>query len=876
MTLPKGTALGPYEIDQLLGAGGMGEVYRARDTRLDRTVAIKVLRSDLTAGSEHRARFEREARAISALSNPHICALYDVGRAGDAEYLVMEYLDGETLAGKLARGPLPLSQVLRYGAQIAEALQHAHRAGITHRDLKPGNIIVGASGVKLLDFGLAKLAAQPRLFSDESAPATAVNPITAEGTIVGTVMYMSPEQLQGKPIDHRSDIFSLGCVLYEMVTAQRAFPGTSQASVIAAILSADPLSVRSLQPGCPAALERIILTALEKDPDDRWQTAHDVARQLKWLAESSTSTETIHSVPAAPRRGFIGLAIAAAIGGLIAWGASRYFVASVNAPPLTRLDLAFPTDLTSIRSPETPNFALSPDGRTLCFAAAHGADRALYLRNLDSYDATKLEATANGSGPFWSSDGKWIGFSAHGKLWKTKVSGHDVAEPLCEVADAGAIASWVGGTILFADRSGGRTEIYRVSDQGGVVTRVTTHNKDDWRHTWPHLLPDGKHFLYSVGTAGTLDRRLMFASLDSPESRVLLRNISQATFVASDRLVYVRDARLLAQRIDLEKGAMIGEPSLVADDVSYFYPPARGDFDAANGAIIFRTDTSTGRLLVTDRKGTRRIIDEHGPFQDLSLGVSNDGRRAAVTVLDRATGLGDIWIYDLARGVRDRFTNEPGLALTPIWAPDDRSIVYSTAAAGSLPNLVRRAVGSSTSEQLLPDHGFQFAGSYLPDATAVYFTWTFPKTGTDIFRIDLRTRKSEPVLNSAFYESDPQVSPDGTWLAFVSDASGVGEVYLQSLADAGAARVRVSTHGGSLPRWRRDANELFYLSSQNDVMSVTPRAGHDWSDPAVTPLFRAPEETLRFASAPDGQSFLFIEGSPGPRDSMLHLILGWR
>jgi len=875
VTLPKGSTLGPYEIDQLLGAGGMGEVYRARDTRLDRTVAIKVLRADLTAGSDHRARFEREARAISALSNPHICALYDIGRAGDAEYLVMEYLDGETLADKLARGPLPLTQVLRYGAQIAEALQHAHRAGITHRDLKPGNIILSASGVKLLDFGLAKLASQPRLFSDDSAPVTALNPITAEGTIVGTVMYMSPEQLQGKPVDHRTDIFALGCVLYEMVTGQRAFAGTSQASVIAAILSADPTPVRSLQPACPAALERIILTALEKDPDDRWQTAHDLARQLKWLAEASTTTETIRAAPAAPQRTYIGLAVAAAIGALLAWAGSRYFAAPVVAPSVTRLDLAFPGEVTLLPSPETPNFALSPDGRTLCFAGVSGRERALYLRNLDSPVLTKLEGTTRGSGPFWSSDGKWIGFSAQGKLWKTKVSGHEVAAPLCDVAASGAMGSWVGDTILFADRSGGRTEIYRVSDRGGAVTRVTQDTKDDWRHSLPQLLADGKHFLYTLAIRDSLDRRLVLASLDSAATSVLLRNVSQAKLVSPDQLVYVRDARLLAQRLDVGKGVMIGEPSLLADDVSYFYPAARGDFDASNGTIVYRTDTSSGRLLMTDRKGTPRVIDEHGPFQNLSLGVSHDGRRAAVTVLDRATGLGDIWIYDLARGVRDRFTSEPGLALTPVWSPDDRTIIYSAAAAGSLPNLVRRAVGSSTSERLHPVNEFQFAGSFTPDATAIYFSTESAKSRGDILRLDLRTHRAEPLLNTPFTENDPQVSPDGGWLAFVSDASGVAEVYLQNLADSGMPRVRVSTNGGTSPRWRGDGGELFYASSQDDLMSVVPRTPREWTDPVATALFRMPPETLRFAPAPDGQSFLFVDGSPGAGDSLLHFVVGW-
>jgi len=875
VSLAKGTLLGPYEVDVLLGAGGMGEVYRARDTRLGRTVAIKVLLSGLTANSERRARFEREARAISALSNPHICALYDIGRAEETEYLVMEYLEGETLADKLIRGRLPLSQVLRYGTEIAQALQHAHRAGITHRDLKPGNIMITSSGVKLLDFGLAKWA-EPVRVSDASAT-TLVNPITAEGMVVGTVVYMSPEQLEGKAIDHRTDIFSLGCVLYEMATGQRPFRGTSAAAISAAILSSDPPSLRSLQPASPPALERIILTALEKSPEDRWQTAQDVARQLRWLSESSTSTEAVPSFqsPKASRRLLIGLPIAAVVGGMLVFGASRLSAPHV-APSAVRLQLSPPEGIEFLSSPESANFALSPDGRTLCFTGSQNRKQALFLRPLDSFDVRKVEGSDDGSAPFWSSDGAWIGFSAHGKLWKTRVGGTAVPEALCDVWGAGAVASWVGKTILFADRAGGRNEIFRISDTGGTPVKATVLQPGDWRQTWPRLLPDERHFLYQSASRHSLDRQLMLASLDSPKKSALLSNASGTMLVGSDQLVYVRDAKLLAQRFDIDKGVMTGEPSLIANDVAYFYPSGRAMFDAANGVIVYRTDTSTGRLVMTDRKGTARVIDEHGPFDELSLSVSGDGKRAAVTVLNRATGLGDIWIYDLGRGVRDRITNEPGLAITPIWSPDGRSIVYSQAAAGSLPRLVRRGITASAAEDLMPPGTFQFAGSFSPDGSTLFFTRLLPQTRDDIFRLDMRTGKAEPMLNSTFSEEDPQASPDGTWLAFSSDATGVSEVYLQSLTDAGAPRVRISTDGGNTPRWRADGKELFYLSSKNVVMSVIPRVAGQWSETTSSELFPEPANAQRFAPSPDGQSFLFVEGSRGAADSLFHVITGWQ
>jgi len=854
----------------------MGEVYRPRDSRLDRTVAIKVLLPTLVAGDERRARFEREARAISALSSPHICAIFDVGRADDVEYLVMEYLEGETLAERIARGPLPLSQVLRIATEIAEALRHAHRAGITHRDLKPGNVMLTSSGAKLLDFGLAKLEA-PKVFSADSAPATVVNPITAEGTIVGTVLYMAPEQLEGRAVDPRTDIFALGVIMYEMVTGQRPFAGSSALSIIAAVISSDPIPLRSLQPACPAALERIILTALEKNPEDRWQTAHDVARQLRWLAQPSTSTETLPIAPAkASRRLPLAIVAAAAIGGLAAWGGMRMFSPRSAPPQSARLHLALPDGVRPIPAPETPNFALSPDGRTLAFGGASNGKQAIFLRPLDSFDVRKVDGSDDGTDPFWSGDGQWIGFSAHGKLWKTKAGGSGVPQPLCEVLGTGAIGSWIGDTILFIDHAGGRTEIYRVSAHGGTPVKQTTLKANEWRHSWPRLLPDGHHFLYQAAINNSLDRQLILASLDSNESSVLTKNISQATFVADDQLAFVRDGKLLAQRIDVGKGMLVGEPSLIADNINYFYPSGRAAFDAANGAIVYRTNTRKTRLVMMDRAGKSRVIDDQSLFDEMSLSFSADGKRAAVTILDRGTGLGDIWIYDLLRGGRDRFTSEPGIAITPVWSPDGQSIVYSTGGAGTLPRIVRRGLTSSTSESLTPPGRFAFAGSFSPDGSTMYFSSETPSTRSDIFRLDLRTRKAEPLLNSVSAEYHPQVSPDGKWLAFASDASGVSEVYLQSLTRNDLPRMRISTSGGELPRWRRDGGELFYVSAQNEIMSAVPQGGGEWNNAKLTELFRAPEDMLRFDARPDGQSFLMVEGAPGSGDSFFHVILGWR
>jgi serine/threonine protein kinase len=874
VSLAKGTMLGPYEVDNLLGVGGMGEVYRARDSRLGRTVAIKVLLSGLTASSERRARFERESLAISALSHPHICALYDIGRDRDTEYLVMEYIEGETLADRIARGRLPLSQVLRFGAEIAQALQHAHRNGITHRDLKPGNVMITSSGVKLLDFGLAKLAEPERVSSNDSNASTMVNPLTAEGMVVGTLVYMSPEQLEGKTVDHRTDIFALGCILYEMATGQRPFAGASRTAIASAILSADPAPVHSLEPSTPSALDRIILTALEKNPDDRWQTAQDVARQLRWLSESLTSTEPL-ATSEAPRtkRGYvIAAAIAAVLSGLLIWGITRFASTRVSNPAAARLDLVPPAGIQQVPSDDVRNFALSPDGQILCFTGVQNGTQSIFVRRLDSLTVRKIEGSEDGSGPFWSSDGKWIGFSARSKLWKTQAASNSVPEALCDVSPSGANASWVGSTILFYQGPGGPQEIFRISDQGGTPLKATSLKAGQLWHGWPRLLPDGRHFLYQV-TLQDSRRELVLATLDSSSSpSVLLRNVSEVSLVGPGSLLYVRDGKLLSQTFDLDKGTMAGEPSLIADDVQYFHPSAEAEFDGANGVIVYRTDTTTGSLLMTDRTGKVRLIDDRGPFDFASPSFSPDGKRAAASAFNRATQIWDIWIYDLARSTRDRFTDEGSPTIDPVWSPDGKSIVYSLL-GGDGPHLVRRSLTGPSSERLMREDTFQYAGSFSPDGSVLYFR-QFPSARAEIYRLDMATRKSEPVLNN-FLGHDPMVSPDGRWLAFSSDATGANEVYLQNLIDKEMPRLRISTHGGQNPQWARDG-ELFYLSPQNVVMSVVPPANGDWSNTTIKDLFPAPAGTLRFAISPDGQSFLFVVWKPGAGDSFFHVILGWQ
>ncbi|MCM2316997.1 MAG: serine/threonine-protein kinase [Thermoanaerobaculia bacterium] len=872
MTLESGRKIGPYEIVSLAGAGGMGEVYRARDTRLDRAVAIKVLPAGLGANAEFRERFEREARAISAFSHPHICALYDVGNIDGIEYLVMEYLEGETLAERLARGPLPTSQIVRFGAQIAEALQKAHRTGIMHRDLKPGNIMITASGAKLLDFGLAKLT-QPEVLIDD---VTQRKPLTREGAIVGTFRYMSPEQLEGKSLDHRTDIFSLGVVLYEMATGQHPFQGDSQASLIAAILSNDPPPIRTIQPSIPPALERIIHTALEKNPDERWQTAQDIARQLRWISETSLSAE--QAAPVKQRRIPVAaiVLITALAAGLLGWATTRLGRGSTPTPLTARLHVALPPESQLRAHPELSSFALSPDGRTIVFAAGTWTGgrgpSSLFLRALDSYEIRKLEGTDGAVSPFWSSDGKWVGFSARSKLWKVRTEGGTPPEAICDVVSAGARASWQGDTILFGDSRGDRTELYTVPDAGGTPVKVTSLRKGEWRHQWPTLLPDEEHFIYLAFSALSLERRLTLASLDSPAQTVLVSNVSNARMLGKDRLAYVRDGKLLSQRFDAAKGRFTGEPETVAADVSYFYPTARAEFDAsAAGVVVYRTATSTSSLVTMDREGTvTKVLEDKDLVYDQM--ISPDGKTAAVTIVTRGTGLMDIWSYDLVRGVRDRLTSDPGIEVSPSWSPDGRSIVFSQGEGGAFPHLALRRLGGSETEDLTPRDAFQFSPVFSPDGELIYFARDIG-FGSDIYRLHLKTKKAEAVISSSHSESQPQPSPDGKWLAFTSTATGPYEVYIQSLLDS-SARIRISDNDGRMARWRRDGKELFYISASNSVMSVVPGADGRWDAAKPRELFRIPQPVREFDVFPDGRSFLISTTTQGAADPLIHVVIG--
>src|ERR1700680_4271998 len=564
MALAPGTRLGPYEIAAPLGAGGMGEVYRARDTRLERTVAIKILSSHLSDDATLRQRFEREAKAISSLNHPHICVLHDVGHQGDTDFLVMEYLEGETLAARLEKGPLPLDQVLRYAIEIADALDRAHRQGVVHRDLKPGNIMLTKSGAKLLDFGLAKATVPLAEGATLAAAATRTTPVTQQGTIVGTFQYMSPEQVEGNQLDGRSDIFSFGAVLYEMLTGKRAFEGKSQLGVASAILEKEPPPLSSVMPMTPPALDRVVRTCLAKNPDERFQSAHDLKLQLEWIREagSQAGVPALTQTRRSGRPTIATLLLSVGFVLLLAAFAALYFFHRVpSQADLMRLTIAGP-DKTLMGY----SLAISPDGKSVVFEASSEGKDSLWIRPLDSLKAHALNGTEEGTLPFWSPDSRAIGFFAEGKLKKIEVSSGAV-QVLCSAADARGGTWNPGGTILFSPDS--VSPLFQVSADGGSATQVTKNDSSlgEISHRWPVFLPDSRHFLFFTRTTGKESEPVYVGSLDGPERKRLLESSSGVAYAPPGYLLFVRGRTLFAQPFDAGKMQLAGDPMPLAAGV---------------------------------------------------------------------------------------------------------------------------------------------------------------------------------------------------------------------------------------------------------------------------------------------------------------------
>ena len=806
MSLFPGARLGPYEIVAPLGAGGMGEVYRAKDVRLERTVAIKVLPAALSASPQSRQRFEREAKTISQLSHPHICALHDVGREGEIEYLVMEYLEGETLADRLLKGSLQLEQTLRYGVQIADALDKAHRQGIVHRDLKPGNVMITKSGVKLLDFGLAKAMAPATPKSSlTSLPTQHV--LTQEGTILGTFQYMSPEQLEGKEADARTDIFAFGCVLYEMATGKKAFSGTTQVSLISSILRDDPLPISQVQPMSPAALDHVVKKSLAKDPEDRWQNAADLGGELQWIAESGSQAGVPAPVVSRRRRRTWLLAAALLpVGAFLVWFGSQ--LRPARPGPVVRSSLGLPAGLHF--DGENRAIVLSRDGRRLAFAAFQTGGRPqLWVRATNSLTVQPIAGTDGASQPFFSWDGESIGFFADHKLKRVPVAGGTV-QAICDAPDPRGGSWGRDGIIVFAPAPFGG--LAQVSASGGTPSQVTRAEESGITHRLPSFLPDGRRLLFFRGIGiRTTTKEVGIWSLDlaTKKTSLVARENSGGVWVEPGFLAFVRNGTLMAQRTDAKSLRTFGEPVPLAEGVWFNAYRWTGNYSLSDtGLLVFEGGGLAAKSQLTWMDLDGKIVGTVGePAPNTELALSPDGRRA-LTSIPEPNGDRSIWMYDLTRGVASRFPTDGSSADFPIWSPDGKQVVYGDG-DGNL--FAKASDGLSGARALIRVKSVsQIATSWSPDGSAIAFAHQEDKTGWDIWILPLSgDRKAYPLIVTSANEQWGKFSPDGEWLSYVSDESGRQELYVVPFPGPGEKR-QVTSGGADDAFWLGTSGELAY------------------------------------------------------------------
>jgi eukaryotic-like serine/threonine-protein kinase len=884
MPLTRGVRLGPYEVVSPLGAGGMGEVYRARDPKLNRDVAIKVLPEAFAKDPDALVRFEREAKAVAALSHPNIMAIFDFGSHEGIAYAVMELLEGETIRQKLESGPVPVWKALEWARAIARGLAAAHEKGIVHRDLKPENLFVTKDGhVKILDFGLARQLALPADASDTKSP-TFVHP-TEPGVVLGTIAYMSPEQVRGLPADHRADIFAFGCVLYELLSSRRPFRGASPVETMHAIVHDEPAELPAAVREAAPALERVVRTCLAKEPRERWQNAADLARELDWLGDERGRDGAAHGAARRLPRHWLAWAItilAAAVA--IAVAASR---GKAPGPgPIVRFSVQPPEKTTFDRNILGVSFAPSPDGRRIAFMANARGQAVLWLWSVAEETAIQLADTDGAISPFWSPDGLSLAFFADGKLKKIAVSGG----PAQVLADApfGQAGSWgATGVILFSEWSGEGEGIYRVPAEGGTATKLRLGDGEAATRSraWPSFLPDGTHFLYMMGMFRglTQDYRVCVGQLGSQDAACLMQSDSRVDYVPPGRLLFVRKGTLLAQPFDAAKRRVSGQPAAIADRISVFVPTGGAEFAAsADGQlIVYRHGGPASSLVWMDRSGQKvGSVGEPGYFG--LVRISPDDRRLAVDVEDPATGGRDVWLYDLSTGIGSRLTFDPVDAGWPVWSPDGSRLAFGSGGKGP-PDIYVKDLGGQLEEKLVfaapstqfpcdwtRDGRFIAYVDYSPSRKAQRQVLLLPMTGE---------RKPMPLVGGAFSQYDPRFSPDSRWVAFVSEESGQAEVYVAAVDGAGR-RQRVSPAGGSLPCWSADGKELFFVSADNVMMTVQVSLERDVRFSTPKPLFSLPPFPFRFRSdydvSHDGQRFLVNLGTESARQPPLTVQIGWQ
>lgn len=873
--LSAGTKLGPYLIESPAGAGGMGEVYKAKDTRLDRTVAIKVLPVQIANNEDLRQRFDREARAISSLNHPNICTLHDVGHQEGIDFLVMEFLDGETMAARLTKGPIAAAELLTIASQIADALDKAHRQGLIHRDLKPGNIMLTKAGAKLMDFGLAKLQQTGGVMSGVSG-ITRTTPLTGEGTIIGTLQYMSPEQLEGKEADARSDIFSFGAILYEMSTGKRAFEGSSQASLIAAILKETPRPITELQPLSPPMLDRVIKQCLEKDTDHRWQTAGDLKRAIQWVSEGGSQV----GIPLA-------VSTRRKIREKMLWGAVAVLAITVaflgflqmshKTPPakVARFSINTAAGLPTMTWPK-----ISPDGNTVVFVAADtNGQTGIYVRPLNALDAHLLvRIQSDASRPFWSPDSKQVAFFEGGQLKKVSIAG-GLAQLICE--STGSDGSWGSTGVIIYDGST-NDSIRQVPASGGIPTAASRIDRSqrETMSAWPCFLPDGEHFLYLAFIDSTSDDRVLKVGNIRTLESVPLTRVNSLVQYANGYLLYLLNGLLVAHKFDEGSLMLAGEPVPLSSQVSAL--AERALFSASDdGTLIFQRGQSVGmrELVWIGRRGDS-ISRIGAPDRYLDFSLSPDGSRIAYGLATDQANVIDVWIRDLKRDVASRLTFGPEINAWPIWSRDGAKIIFSSNRSKiNFATYQRNANGTGSDELLFKrDSADASVIDISPDHSSMMVSTG--QGNEDQWLLNTQTGKAEPFLAQPFNEQRGTFSPAGNYVAYQSDESGRPEIYIRELSATGG-KWQVSTLRGRCPRWRADGKELYYFTPEFDFMAVpiSYERGLEIGTPVKLfnrrVFFLGAPSLIPYAPSADGQRFLLVTPTDAGSASEFIVVQNW-
>jgi Tol biopolymer transport system component/predicted Ser/Thr protein kinase len=842
--LEAGAELGPYRIQGLIGSGGMGEVYRARDTRLERDVAIKVVPLHVARDSSLKQRFDREAKALAMLSHPHICPVFDVGQHEGVDYLVMEYLEGETLANRLVRGPLPLAEALRRAMEIAGALDGAHRQGIVHRDLKPGNVMLTKGGAKLLDFGIARLLSTSPPAADEAGRA----PLTGQGIVLGTLPYMAPEQLRGAEADARTDIFAFGAVLHEMVTGRRPFEGAT---------------------GLPPALNHLVRNCLAEDPEERWQSASDVRRTLAWLLGEATAPAGPPSPAARPSARRAGLAwlAAAAMAVLAAFFGSRWLARDRVPPPLLQSTLTAPPG--ALLLPHA-GFALSPDGDRLAFVArgTDGVSR-LWVRALAAHQAELLAGTEGADSPFWSPDGRDLAFFADQRLKRIPAAGGAVQVLAGEVIEDKGGTWSPDGRIVYVPHY--RTGLFEIAASGGTPRALTALDvaAGELSHRWPSFLPDGRTLLFLVQTAeaGARDDRSRIEALDARGTRhELVKVNASAAHAPPGLLLFRRTGAIYAQPFDAERLRLHGEAKLVATGVDLNWSEW-ATFSVSRGGTLVYAPPLPWRIEWRERSGRARVVP--APETEYSNpALSPDGSRLAYVAGNTA-----IRVLDLVRGADNRLTPEGADHDAPAWSPDGEWVAYfANTPSGAGGDICRRRSSALGEPEVLHSSPAVVRNlSWSSDGRWIAF-----EAGEDIHLLDLQSRQTSTRIATGAFEAEPNLSPDGRWLAYTSDESGKLEVYVVPAFDA-PGKWQVSSGGGYTPRWTADGTTLFFHGPDHTLKSVTVGPGRPPKFGLAEPVFALPGgDPWRpvYDVGPDGRILVTVQGSPGESESF-KLVLNW-